>query len=438
MADKNLEVGRQHLLGGNAGNSHAILINRGKGSLVWDTQGKQYIDCTAQAWSLSVGHSNDAVNAAVIAQIEKGSHFRMSFETEVKLRLTAIIAGLTSPYVKDPQALMVGYAGSGSEAIEGAIKLAMRYVSGSPRPSTKIAVVENGYHGRTLATLNLSWTTPGNIFRDWAGQVLRLPLYNRHGYYTEVLESIEETIDMWYRLIEMDGDPPAALIIEPIQGKGGMWDMHPDFLRRVRRLCDELDIVLIYDEIQTGFGRVGAWYQTANIGLVKPDIMVFGKGIANGFPLFGTVSSRRFEFNPGDHSFTHGHNVVSMAAAEATINYLIEHQLLERVRTSGTLVTDRLMQMLIKYEPHIREVRGPGYMIGIEFDAGKQAGSDCHMVDAVIQYARERGVLLSESRYPGMGNVLKWKPPLVITDAEIEQSLQVMDESIALAVKEIK
>ncbi len=441
--DEVFERGRKALIGGSSDPGSRINISHAKGSKVWTVDGKEYLDCTAQSWSLSLGHANDEVNQAVIEQIQLGSHFRTSVDTPVKLITTDMIAQITAPCLRDGAGgVQISYAMSGSDAVEGAVKLALR----TQRAKTghnlaAIAVVENGYHGGTLATLNMTWPIPDNIFSAWAGPIVRLPVYDRYLSGVELRADIVRTLEVWQRLLDMSPVPVAALFIEPVQGNGGMYDFRYQFLAEVRDLCTSRGILLVFDEIQTGFGRVGAWYQAARMD-VHPDIMLFGKGVANGYPLFGTVSTKQhvLPFATGDHRFTYGHNPVSMAAARATINVLRQSNLIERVANKGAEVSKEIQRIVDKYPGAVREVRGPGYMIGIEFAEFPSmfVGRAQRTAHQVVVNAREMGVLLGESKFGMLGNVVKWKPAFVITDAEIEFSLQVLDRSIAKALEEVQ
>jgi 4-aminobutyrate aminotransferase-like enzyme len=224
----------------------------------------------------------------------------------------------------------------------------------------------------------------------------------------------------------LDGEP-LALFMEPVQGSGGMIDFPKRYYQAMRALCDEYDMLLIYDEMQTGFGRVGRMF-AAELYETVPDILVFGKAIGGGFPLAGTISREGLKFEPGDHSFTFAHFPVSMVAGLATLQVLEEEGLLERGRRLNEFFTSRLLELKDKYEL-IGDVRGPGLMIGIELVRSKRTKEPAR--EESYQFEKEglkRGVLFGTSKYAGMGNVVKIKPPLVLTDAQAERVMEVFEE----------
>ena len=357
-------MGRQALLGGGVGRGLPLVVKKAKAASLWDMQGKEYIDCTSQAWSVNVGHCHPKVVAAVTEQVQAFTHIRTSFETVPKLLLTKKLSELGPGRLKK-----VAYSLTGSDANEGAMKLALRNRTGN-----LFVALWDGYHGRTLATLNMSWPHPNNRFAAWAGPMIRVPQAYCYRcpfgltYPSCQLECVRFAKEL---ILKNASEPPVALIMEPMQGSGGMIDFPPDYYPAIRQMCDELGILLIWDEIQTGFGRVGDWF-AANIYHTVPDIMIIGKGLGGGFPLFGILAREDLKpFEPGDHSFTFAHFPVSMAAALAAIQAIEEEGLLERGRRLGKLFTDALNVMKDKYEL-IGDVRGPGLMIGIELVKNKK------------------------------------------------------------------
>jgi len=421
--EANLEAGRRALVGGGVGGGLPIVIARGQGALVWDTCGKEYIDCTSQAWSLNVGYCHPKVIAAVADQIKLFTHVRTSFDTVPKLLLAKKLAELAPGNLKK-----VTFSLSGSDANEGAMKLAMRNREGD----TFIALWD-GYCGRTLATMSLSWPHPNNRFRAWMGPVVRVP----QAYCYRCPLNLEypnchlACVDLARETIEKGvNGPPVALMMEPVQGNGGMIDFPSEYYPAMRKLCDDLDMLLIYDEIQTGFGRVGAWF-AADLYKTTPDILVIGKGLAGGFPLFGFLSREDLKpFSPGDHSFTFAHFPVSMAAALATIQVIEEEHLIERAQRLGAQATARLREMQEKHEL-IGDVRGPGLMIGVELVKDRKtkepAREEAH---EFVTEGLKRGVIFGESKYNGLGNVVKFKPPLVTTEAQLSLALDVFEEIV--------
>ena len=419
--DADLEAGRQAMVGGGVGAAIAILVDHARGASLWDSNGKEYIDCTSQAWSLNVGHCHPRVVEAVSQQVQKFTHIRTSFDTAPKLLLAKKLSELGPGRLKK-----VGFCLTGSDANEGAVKLALRN-----RTSDQIVTLWDGYHGRTLSTINMSWPHPNNRFTAWGGPVLRIPqaycyrcpfelTYPSCGL--ECARFARQTIE------HASAEAPAALMMEAMQGNGGMIDFPAEFHQAMRRLCDDLGMLLVYDEIQTGFGRVGEWFASSLYG-VEPDIMVIGKGLGGGFPIFGTLSRDDLKpYSPGDHSFTFAHFPVSMAAALASIEAIEAENLLERGRRLGAAITARLLEMRDRYEL-IGDVRGPGLMIGVELVKSKKTKEPARQeAHDFVQEGLKRGVIFGESKYLGLGNIVKVKPPLVITEAQVERTLDVFEE----------
>jgi len=420
-SDGDLDAGRAALLGGGVGRGLPIVVKKALGASLWDMEGKEYIDCTSQAWSVNVGHCHPKVVAAATEQIQQFTHIRTSFDTVPKLLLAKKLSELGPGRLKK-----VAYSLTGSDANEGAMKLALRN-----RPGSMFVTLWDGYHGRTLATLNISWPHPNNRFAEWGGPVIRVPqayCYRCPFGLSYPGCGLECVAFAKAAILKNASEPPVAMMMEPMQGSGGMIDFPPDYYPAIRKLCDELGMLLVWDEIQTGFGRVGDWF-AANIYHTVPDIMIIGKGLGGGFPLFGILARDDLKsFEPGDHSFTFAHFPVSMAAALASIQVIEEENLLERSRRIGRMFTQALNAMKDKYEL-IGDVRGPGLMIGIELVKDKKtkepAREEAH---TFVNEALKRQVIFGESKYLKLGNVVKIKPPLVITEAQVERTLQVFEE----------
>jgi 4-aminobutyrate aminotransferase-like enzyme len=308
-------------------------------------------------------------------------------------------------------------------ATEGAIKIALN------RKDGQLMSLFNGYHGRTMASMSLSWPHPNLKLTRHMFNVVRVP-----GAYCyrcsfgldypscgiECAQFIEETMK--------HNGPISALFMEAVQGNGGQITFPKEFHQKVREICDRNDALLVYDEVQTGFARVPALF-ACQLYDVVPDIIIYGKGIGGGFPLAGTLSKSRLpRFEPGDHGFTFGHFPLSLAAALENLAVIEEENLLERCGKLGSIIMKRLKEMQDRYEL-IGEVRGEGLMIGIELVKDREkktpAIEECQKIAAE---ALEQGVLFGTSRYHGMGNVLKIKPPAVITEEQVNQVLEVLEK----------
>jgi 4-aminobutyrate aminotransferase-like enzyme len=419
--ESDLEAGRKAFGGGGVGSEIPILVDYGKGALLYDKSGKEYIDCTSQAWSLNIGYSHPRVIQAVEEVLGKYSHIRTSFETVPKLLLSKKLVELA------PDGLdRVIYTITGSEANEGALKIAMRN-----RPGNTFVSLFDGYHGRTMATLNLSWPHPNNRFTAWSAPVVRIPqAYCYRCPLNLTYPTCELACVDLARTIILKGatEPPLALILEPLQGNGGMIEFPAEYLPAIRKMCDDLGMLLIFDEIQTGFGRLGTWF-AADLYQTTPDILVIGKALGGGLPLFGVLFNSKMQgLAPGDHSFTFAHFPLSMAAANAAIQVLEEEHLLERATKMGAIITRGLRELQDRYEL-IGDIRGPGLMIGVELVKNRTTKEPAR--EETSQFVKEglkRGVIFGESKYLGLGNIVKIKPPLVISEDQVNKTLEVFED----------
>jgi 4-aminobutyrate aminotransferase-like enzyme len=424
-SEEDMAAGRQALLSGSVGGEMPIQIAKARGASFWDQTGREYIDCTSQAWSLNVGACHPKVMAAVKEQLNYFTHVRTSFETMPRLMLTKRLAEIAPGDLN-----RVNYCLHASNAIEGAMKLAMR-----EHPDRKYFVAPwDSFSGRTLAGMGLSYPHPWP-FLNYTGNTLRVPqgYCYRCPYGRTYPECDLFCVGMMGEHIEnsMDGQP-LAFIMEPIEASGGMIDFPRPYYQAIRELCDKYDMLLIWDEVQTGFGRLGTMFASELYGTV-PDILCFGKALGGGFPIAGHLSRDGLKgFKPGDHSFTFAHFPVSLVAAIATLRVLEEEGLLERARQVGAYFTQKLLEMKDKYEL-IGDVRGPGLMLGVELVYNKKTKERARK--ETYQFEKEgikRGVLFGTSKYAGMGNVVKIKPPLVITDAQAEKVMQVFEDIVQL------
>jgi 4-aminobutyrate aminotransferase-like enzyme len=223
-------------------------------------------------------------------------------------------------------------------------------------------------------------------------------------------------------------EKPIALLMEPVQASGGMIPFPDAAYPALRALCDRYDMLLIWDEIQTGFGRLGTMF-AAELYKTLPDILIFGKAIGGGFPLAGSLQRDGVRgFEPGDHSFTFGHFPVSMVAGLATLEVMEKEGHLANCRKIGAYFTRRLKELHGKYEL-LGDVRGPGLMIGIELVKDRQTKAPARKeTERFVEEGYKRGVLFGHSKYAGMGNVVKIKPPLVMSEAEAERVMEVFED----------
>jgi 4-aminobutyrate aminotransferase-like enzyme len=421
VTTEELEEGRIAIGGGVVGAKTPFLIDYGKGSCVYDRDGRRFIDCTSQAWTLNTGYAHPKIIDAVKEFVNSLTHAKGIYETLPKLLLSKQLV----------QILPIGlnrliYSLTGSEANEGAIKVAFRNTQGNT-----IVALFDGFHGRSLSTLNLSWPHPNNRFSSWSTPIIRIPqAYCYRCVLDKIFPECELACVSLAKELILRGatEKPVALIMEPIQGNGGMITFPKNYYSAIRKLCDDIGMLLIFDEVQTGFGRCGTWF-AADLYEVTPDIMAIGKALGGGFPLSATIYSDRLkDLEAGDHGFTFGHFPVSMVAALANIQVIKEENLLERSCQLGTIATQRLLELMQKYD-FIGDVRGPGLMIGVELVKNRKTKEPaCHATQIFISEGFKRGVIFGESKYLGLGNVVKIKPPLVITENELEEALNVFED----------
>ncbi len=419
-----MEAGRRALLQGWTGGGRDLLITRASGSLVWDSEGREYIDCTSQAWSNNVGACHPRVLAAASEQMAVLTHARTNFETAPLLELSARMVEI-APAGLD----RVGFCPNGSLAGEMAIKLAL-HNSDHPGP---IITFMDGYHGRSLATMAASWPHPGGKFVRMFPPFVRTP--NPRTYRTAGGISVEEEVERCLLMLRetirsgTQGKPP-ALMMEPVLGNGGQQEYPLEFYRRVREICDEEDVLLIVDEVQTGACRGGTMWACDHYGL-RPDIVVWGKGFGGGFPLAGVLLSEGLRgFAPGDDSVTFGQFPIALAAGLATVDVLIDERLDESSRLLGAHATERVRDLAQRH-PLIGDIRCPGLNIGIELVRDRVTKEPAVAeTNRVYRRAQELGVMLGTTRYAGAGNVLKIKPPLNIPRDQLDAAIDVFDRAL--------
>jgi 4-aminobutyrate aminotransferase-like enzyme len=420
---KDIEEGRKFLMSGSVGGGLPVLIESGNGAVIRDINGKEYIDCTSQAWTFNVGVGHPKVIAAAKEQIDKITHVRTSFETVPKLMLLNKLGNIAPKNLKK-----ISFCLHGSVANESAMKLA---ITNNPEGMKFLTPFDN-YSGRTLATIAASWSYHpiSRLFSQYMENVIRIP--NAYCYRCPLnLEYPKCGIACaeWVKtLLERGLEPVTAIIMEPMQASGGMINFPNGYLKRLREICDEFGVILIFDEIQTGFGRLGAMF-ACELYDVYPDILTFGKAIAGGFPLAGVMQRDDFKPpEPATDSFTFAHFPVSFAAACATLEVIEEEKLLDRARKMGVYFTSRLKDLQDNYEI-IGDIRGPGLMIGIELVKDRKTKEPANNITHnIVKESVADGVIFGESKFKGLGNVLKIKPPLVITESQADRVLEVFEK----------
>jgi len=405
-----------------AGDPTKITLVRARGSLVWDDQGREYLDCTSQAWSNNLGANDPRVVEAAIAQLREIMHARPNFNTLPLLALNGKLRELAPGDLK-----RFGYCLHGSLAVEMALKLAYKNRPGRQN----VIVLQDAYHGRSLTTMAASWPHPNNPFLAIQPRFTRVPHPDpyrpRLGMDTETdsklcLALLEDTIQKG-----VDGGV-AAIMLEPILGNGGHIVLPRSFLVGIQEICKRHDIILIWDEIQSCFGRTGAMFAADLYGIV-PDIITFGKGIGGGFPLAGIMASERLSgFSGGEDALTFGQFPVAMAAAVATLDAIVADDLCRNAHDIGEYATQRLIQMM-EHRKLIGDVRGPGLFVSIELVKDRRTKEPAPQAAAeVYRLGVEKGVLFGENRYANLGNLIKIKPPLDVTRQQMARALDVLDD----------
>ena len=367
-----------------------VVITRGKGALLWDINGKEYVDCMGSYGVALLGHSHPKIVEAVCEQAETLISCHASLYNNKRTEFLQKLMRIT------PKSLNKAFlSNSGAESVECAIKLARKY-TGKP----EIIAVMGGYHGKTMGALSATWDKKyRKPFQPLIPEFMHVPPDN--------LEKLAEAIT----------DKTAAVLLEPIRGEGGVRVPPDDFLPGVRELCDEKGLLFILDEVQTSFGRTGKLFGCEHWG-VTPDVMCLAKPFAGGLPIGITVAKEPVmsAFKVGEHSSTFSGSPLVCAAACAAVDVLVKEKLAERAANLGGYFKDKLEALQTKYKI-VKEVRGLGLMLGMELR---------YEVRNIILKTMDRGVLILDAGR----NVLRFLPPLVIEKEQIDKTISVLDEVI--------
>lgn len=405
-----------------AGRSTRIGVLRGEGAYLYSEDGKRYLDFAAGVAVANTGHCHPRVVEAAKRQLDNllhGGHNVVYYEPYVSLaeKLVGLTGGDT----------MVYFSNSGAEANEGCIKLA-KYVSKRPA----IISFKGAFHGRTLGTVSVTASSaayrrryegllPSVYFAEYA-YCFRCPFGMSRGRCTM---GCLTQFDKIFKLL-VDPEMVAAIIVEPIQGEGGYVVPPEEFLQGLRNLCDSHGILLIGDEIQTGFGRTGKMFAFEHFG-IRPDIISLGKAIASGFPLSAVIGRAEWmrSWPAGAHGGTYGGNPVACASALATIE-LLQGGLIENAREMGNYMRARLGEMQPRF-PGMVDIRGLGLMIGVEFCL-PDGTPDGHTVGKILEQCSEKGlILLSCGVYK---NVVRFMAPLIVTREQIDEALAIFETAL--------
>ena len=371
---------------------YPIKLVKGNGCKVWDSEGNEYLDFVAGIAVNSLGHSHPEVVNAIKEQSEKLIHCSNLYWNENQIELANIIC-------ENSFGEKVFFANSGAEANEAAIKLARKYGTlkyGGKK--YKIIAATNSFHGRTYGAL-----TATGQFKYHKGFEPLVPGF-KYVKYNDI-DDLESAID----------DETCAVMLEPIQGEGGINEGDKNYLQEVRKLCDEKDILLIFDEVQTGIGRTGKLFAYEHFGIV-PNVMTLAKGLGSGFPIGAMIVDEKADvFVPGDHASTFGGNPLACAIGIKVMKIISDKSFLDQIKDKGDYLKKHLFYIKEKY-PIIQEVRGKGLMIGCKLNM--QEGGE------IVKQAMKKGLLINIVNH----NVLRFVPPLIVTKSEIDKALEILED----------
>lgn len=377
---------------------YPIAFDYGKGIYLWDTNGKKYLDFVAGIAVNSLGYANEKLVKAISGQAGRLIHVSNLYYTKPQIELAEKL-------VKYSDFDKVFFCNSGAEANEAALKLCRKYAVMKNKPGREIITMEHSFHGRTYGAVTATGQDKYHKGLDPLLPDIKYAVYND-------FESVKNAVN----------ENTCAVMMEPIQGEGGVIPAKKEFLENVRELCDEKDILLVFDEVQTGVGRSGCLFCYQKYGVV-PDIATLAKGLAGGVPVGAmlTRDSVAAAFKPGDHASTFGGNPLAAAAGSVVLDEIMEGGILENVESCGKHLTECLNKLKAKHK-NIIDVRGTGLIQGIELDV---PAAD------VIKKSIDDGLLLV-----GAGaNVIRFVPSLIITKTEIDEAMTILDKAFTEVLK---
>lgn len=374
---------------------YQMVMELGQGCRVWDNEGNEYVDAFAGIAVNSLGYNHPVLVKVISEQAAKLMHCSNLYYTEIQAKALRMVAEATGMD-------RIFFANCGAEGNEGAMKLARKYGVSKAPTKYKIISADESFHGRTFDTLA---ATGHDYYHVGYG-----PLSPGHVLvpYGDI-KALEAQMD----------DDVCAVLLEPIQGEGGVHVPPDEYLQQVRALCDKHDALLIFDEVQTGVARTGKWFAYMHSG-VKPDILTFAKGIGGGFPVAGFAVPERLAhvFKPGDHGGTFGGNPLACAAVYATLTTIKSEGLVDKVAEKGEYFKNELRKLQEKYPDKVTDVRGCGLMLGMEVAGeGKPIVESCLANNVIVNCTA--------------GNVIRIVPPLIISKEEIDIVVAALDKALA-------
>lgn len=376
-------------------NRYQIVLDKGEGVYLYDIEGKKYLDFVAGIAVFALGYHNQEYNDALKKQIDKLIH-----TSNYYYNVPAVAAARKLKKASDMD--RVFFTNSGAEANEGAIKAARKYAFlKDGHTDHEIIAMNHSFHGRTMGALSVTGTPK---YREAFGPMIGNIRFADLNDFGSVLAQVT--------------DKTCAIMLEPVQGEGGLTPATEEFLTSLRRLCDERDILLVFDEIQCGMGRTGYLFAWQRYG-VKPDIMTCAKALGCGVPVGAFLMTGRVagqSLTSGDHGTTYGGNPLAAAAAEKVLDLFEKHHIIEHVREVAPYLEQRLDELVCKYE-FILERRGTGLMQGLYFN---------RPVGPVINQALEKGLLLINAG----PDIIRFVPPLIITKDNVDEMIAILEECI--------
>lgn len=393
MMKEYIEQAEQDLL--HTYNRYQLVLEKGEGVHLYDIEGKEYLDFCAGIAVFGLGYGNQAFNDTLKAQIDKLTHTSNYYYNMPAIEAAHKLKKITGMD-------RVFFTNSGAEAVEGALKAAKKYAyTKDGTTDHEIIAMEHSFHGRTMGALAVT----GNVhYREAFEPLIGHVKFAQFNDFDSILANVTEKT--------------CAIIMETVQGEGGIYPADPAFMQKVRTLCDEKDILLILDEIQCGMGRTGTMYAYEQYG-IKPDIMTTAKAVGNGIPVGAfamTEKVAKMSLVPGDHGTTYGGNPLACAAISKVIDLFEEEKILDKVRDVAPYLEERLNTLADKYD-FIQCQRGKGLMRGLVLD---------RPVGPVITNAIEKGLILINAG----SNIIRFVPPLIITKKDVDDMIVILDECL--------
>lgn len=388
----------------NTYNRFPLVLRKGRGMKVWSTDGKEYLDFVSGVAVNILGHCHPKVVIAIQKQAQRLLHISNYYYIEPQIKLAKLL-------VERSFADKVFFCNSGAEANEAAIKLARKYAKDNVHPKRfEIITANNSFHGRTLATLTATGQEKiRKGFEPLVPGFKHVPFNNLHALSKAITKDT------------------CALLLEPIQGEGGVILPDQNYLKDVRELCNRYNILLILDEVQTGMGRTGKLFSHEHFG-ITPDIMTIAKGLGGGVPIGAMLATDRVAsaFQPGSHASTFGGNPLVCAAAVATLETLLEDGfILDQCNRMSTYLMKKLYDLKDKFPSLVTEIRGKGLLIGMELT--KEG-------DPIVKACLEKGMLINCTA----GNVLRFIPPLIVNQKDINQLIATLVDVFPKFLKDSK